>query len=910
MGSQERSATENTVMKTLIKKANSGTQLIGLLGLYLAMFIATAGFGIYYMNAIEKEMGGISERSLPITASISAITTHQLEQTVLFERAMGYARVSTPSALEHLEESETAFFELDAQVTQEIKDAEAHVAEAIKAADTAEARSEYKTVLEGLTKIEEEHKSFSQHAEEAFKAAHAGDSYSLNGMIESIEAEADKLDHELEALLHEMEAFTQSTLDTVKAHEHTALVILATLAAIGIAVGGFISFVIVRMTSRVNRQADESSRVKAALDNTTTNVMVADTDLNIVYMNHTMVDMLKAAETELRKDLPNFNSDNLLGTCVDVFHKNPSHQRGMIERLSEPFHTSIEVGSHTFNLIASPVKDAAGNRIGTVVEWDDVTEKLAREREERRIANENMRIRSALDRCQTNVMVADDDYDIVYLNDTLTGMLANAESDIRKDLPQFQAGNVIGKSIDTFHKNPDHQRRMLDGLSGTHKTELKIGGRIFALIVSPVKDAEQNRIGTVVEWQDITMERSVEAELNTVVQAAVAGDFTQRVATDDKTGFMLNMAQAINELSETCDKGLNDVGDMVRSLAEGDLTVRITADYQGLFNQLKEDSNGMADRLSEIVKEMVEAATEVSNAASEITAGSADLSQRTEDQASSLEETAASMEEMAATVKTNAENAEQANHLGASARQVATNGGEVVGEAVTAMARIEESSQKISDIIGVIDEIAFQTNLLALNAAVEAARAGEAGKGFAVVASEVRTLAQRSSEAAKDIKGLILDSGSQVKDGVQLVNKAGETLTEIVDSIKRVTDLVSEIAAASKEQSSGVEEINSAVSSMDEMTQQNSALVEENAAAAKTLEEQAIGMTERMGFFKVDNSKAGFGGVSQQQAKLSQEVSSFPAQKAAPKPAPKPAAPAKKVAAAGGSGGDDDWAEF
>ncbi len=658
------------------------------------------------------------------------------------------------------------------------------------------------------------------------------------------------------------------------------------------------------------RVAAENLRTKIALDGCQTNVMVADNDLNIVYMNQTMVEMMKNAETDLQKDLPNLRADDLMGKCVDIFHKNPAHQRGMIEKLKEAYRTSIEVAGRTFDLIASPVIDSDGQRLGTVVEWDDVTAKLAQEREQQRIAAENLRIKIALDGCQTNVMVADDDYDIVYMNHTMVDMLKVGESDIRKDLPQFNSSKLIGQSIDTFHANPDHQRRMLDQLNSTHKTELKIGGRTFALSVSPVRDEDQNRIGTVVEWNDITMERAVEAELNTVVSAAVAGDFTQRVGLDGKSGFMLSMAEAINQLSETCDRGLSDVGRMLKALAQGDLTQRVTADYEGTFAEIKVDANETSERLSQIVTEITVAAGEVSNAASEITAGSADLSQRTEQQASSLEETAASMEEMAATVKTNAENAEQANQLGISAREVATDGGEVVGEAVTAMAKIEESSQKISDIIGVIDEIAFQTNLLALNAAVEAARAGEAGKGFAVVASEVRTLAQRSSEAAKDIKALILDSGNQVKDGVQLVNKAGQTLNEIVESIKRVTDIISEIAAASKEQASGVEEINSAVTEMDEMTQQNSALVEENAAAAKTLEEQSVAMNDRMSFFKIDSQQARSGSVAQQQARLSQAAPSIPAPKAAPAaPPPAPAAPAPKKVAAGGAA-DDDWAEF
>jgi methyl-accepting chemotaxis protein len=337
-----------------------------------------------------------------------------------------------------------------------------------------------------------------------------------------------------------------------------------------------------------------------------------------------------------------------------------------------------------------------------------------------------------------------------------------------------------------------------------------------------------------------------------IVEAAVAGDFSKRVALDGKTGLVLNIGTAINSLCDNVASALGDLIEMLSALAEGNLSQRITTSYQGDFAELKDHANTAAERIGSIVVQIKEAAREVSSASAEISGSTTDLSQRTEEQAASLEETSASMEEIAATVKKNAENAQAANQSTAKARQVANHGGDVVAKAVAAMAQISASSGKISDIIGVIDEIARQTNLLALNAAVEAARAGDAGRGFAVVASEVRTLAQRSSQAAKDIKDLITNSNGQVQAGVDLVNKAGEALGQIVESIKDVADLVSDIAGASLEQSSGVDEVNRALTQMDEVTQQNSALVEENAATAKTLEHQAKTMDERVSFFRVD----------------------------------------------------------
>jgi methyl-accepting chemotaxis protein len=274
------------------------------------------------------------------------------------------------------------------------------------------------------------------------------------------------------------------------------------------------------------------------------------------------------------------------------------------------------------------------------------------------------------------------------------------------------------------------------------------------------------------------------------------------------------------------------------------------------IGQIISSVNEMVAQVRTTIGSIKASAREVTNASAEISSSTTDLSQRTEEQAASLEETSASMEEISATVKKNAENARHASEQASATRGVADRGGQVVAQAVQAMAKIEDSSRKISDIIGVIDEIARQTNLLALNAAVEAARAGEAGRGFAVVASEVRSLAQRSSQAAKDIKDLITNSNSQVKDGVDLVNKAGQSLHEIVASIKSVAEIVADIATASSEQATGIDEVNKALTQMDGVTQQNSALVEENAATAKTLEFQAKSMDDQVAFFQVEEAQA------------------------------------------------------
>ncbi|AVQ07300.1 TPA: HAMP domain-containing protein [Xanthomonas vasicola pv. zeae] len=346
---------------------------------------------------------------------------------------------------------------------------------------------------------------------------------------------------------------------------------------------------------------------------------------------------------------------------------------------------------------------------------------------------------------------------------------------------------------------------------------------------------------------------SVNREIKHLSQSAANGDFSARGDADNFQHDFRVMVESLNTLMATADDNLQSLSDLLQSIAAGDLTARMSGEFHGVFAQMRDNANATATQLAEIVTGIKQSAVSINGAASEIAAGNNDLSQRTEQQAASLEETAASMEELTSTVKQNAESARQANQLAIGAAKVASQGGEIVGKVVQTMSGIEASSKKIADIISVIDGIAFQTNILALNAAVEAARAGEQGRGFAVVASEVRTLAQRSSGAAKEIKDLIDDSVQRVTDGSVLVHSAGTTMGEIVASVQRVTDIMGEISAASQEQSAGIEQVNQTVTQMDETTQQNAALVEEATAAARSLEEQAVGLTEAVAVFKTEH---------------------------------------------------------
>lgn len=466
------------------------------------------------------------------------------------------------------------------------------------------------------------------------------------------------------------------------------------------------------------------------------------------------------------------------------------------------------------------------------------------------------RIKVALDNVSTNVMIADNGRNIIYANPAVIDMLKNAEKELKEVIPGFDVEGIVGTNIDQFHKNPSHQEKLLATFKTEHRAQAEVNGRIFALVANPVINEHGERLGSVTEWTDRTLEVAVEKEIESVIQAAVNGDFTQRMGLEDKNIFLTTLCENINRLLEVNELSLTDVVEVLTALSEGDLTAEITAEYAGAFGQLKDSSNLTVSKLKEMILQIKITADTINTAAKEIAIGNVDLSQRTERQACSLEVTSSSMEELTTTVKQNSENAKQANELASKTSINALSGGEIVNKVVNNMSEINTSSRKIMDIISVIDSIAFQTNILALNAAVEAARAGEQGRGFAVVATEVRNLAQRSAAAAKEVKTLINTSVEKIEVGAKLADQAGNSIAEVVGSIQEVAKLINGITTASIEQSVGIDQVSRAIMQMDDVTQQNAALVEEGSAAASSLEEQVANLAISVAAF--DTGEASF----------------------------------------------------
>lgn len=820
----------NSLSPGFLSRLTIAHKVIVLFLLNVLVAVVISAVSLLSLKSISHELHQVAHEDIPLTAHISTISSKQLEQAIHLERALRYGEMLAlgRDTSKELEKEVRYFREIGARVDEEVDTTEAMLEEFLQIDHTSKVIQQFQSVLAELKTIEVQHKDFTVLAEQSFSLLREKDIEAAERVIVKLTELEEALDKVVIELLVDFENFTAQSMLLAEEHEMAARKNIFLLSVFFLVLSSFLSLVIIKGVSGPlsrmkealitlgNGRTVEFPPIKRGteLGDVFHSISIIGNNFNAINRSQGSLFVALDGTIEFANenflrfcgfDLADLTGRSYSELCADKSH--PWLLQWDTLRTGREIHGEFEIRRKDgdtcwIQATCNPILGLEGETTRIIVFATDISDDVNKRREVEMLS---------LVAAETDnlVVITDAEERIEYVNEGFTRLTG------------YTFAECVGKKPGTFLQGEKTDPETIKQV----RQKIQAREPFYDEILNYTKDNRPY-------WVSMAINPVFDDNGQLKRFVSIQGEVTE------------NKLRALeNEM------GMKESVAVLQALAQGDLSTSMKGQYDGTFKQIGTAINDTMSNLVEVVQGIRDVANHVDTTAKEINEGNRDLSHRTERAAASIQETSSSMHEITMTVSQNVDNSARANDLVSKAQDEAEKGGEIVGQAVSAMVEINDSSKKISDIVGVIDDIAFQTNLLALNASVEAARAGEQGRGFAVVASEVRNLAGRSAVAAKEIKELIDDSVQRVANGVELVNASGERLDDIVTQVKGVAEIVSEIFKASHEQSEGIQQIGSSIRQLDNSTQQNAALVEQATAASRSTMDQAESLIRLIGFF-------------------------------------------------------------